>query len=636
MSGILGFAGAWPRPSAVNQLCAAVRLLQHRGLDDHEILVADRFGCRRSSLDPACGESRSSPASFPLPDCDIAMLVDHHGRPANHAAPDGWSKDCVDDRISIACDGVVDNLPELLQDLQATGREMRSTSQFEVLRAAFNQWGPDCLSRIKGSFACVVLDFRRRILILARDAFGTRPLYYTCENDGGLFFASQISALLEAASAARTVNRASLYRYLAYNMMEHGAETFFAGVEQILPGHYLEVSLEKPAQSKLIRYRHVASGAPKLTFDESVDHLRQLVIRSVASQAGVHTDVGAALSGGFDSSFVTAAFAHARPGAPLALYTCVPAVKDGTFSRSEEAWADLAAAGLQIPVNKVRVPAGELPASFVSLVCLQEEPFSSPVVFAQRQVFRAAQENGVKVMLSGQGGDTMFATSSNQLVSAVFRQVRLGQWSTAAATLRAGGMFPDSRLPGLALAVARTVMPEGWQELARRLRRRPRLDWLKESWFDLDSDARPADTGLPMLRLEDRNSTACSVLNRMPLLTTEIQDFVSSLPAEYLVTPNQPIKSIESAAMQGMVPDEILARRERFGFPVPVREWLIELAPWVDMNLAELERLPFFQPGRVRQIWERVQSTDKSISSAFLIWRWIFLAGWIRVFDVSY
>jgi asparagine synthase (glutamine-hydrolysing) len=122
----------------------------------------------------------------------------------------------------------------------------------------------------------------------------------------------------------------------------------------------------------------------------------------------------------------------------------------------------------------------------------------------------------------------------------------------------------------------------------------------------------------------------------MPLLTPEIQDFVGSLPAEYLVTPNHPIKSIECAAMKGLVPDAILARKERFGFPVPVREWLIELEPWVDMNIAELERLPFFEHGQIRQIWEHVQSTDKSISAAFLVWRWIFLGGWLRVFKVSY
>ena len=137
-----------------------------------------------------------------------------------------------------------------------------------------------------------------------------------------------------------------------------------------------------------------------------------------------------------------------------------------------------------------------------------------------------------------------------------------------------------------------------------------------------------------MLRFEDRNSVACSILNRMPLLTVELQNFVRSLPAEYLVTANQPLKSIECAAMRGLVPDAILARRERSGFPVPVREWLDELAPWVDMNMTEIVELPFFEPHRVRQVWESVRSQKASVSRAFLVWRWIFLAGWLRYMNV--
>jgi asparagine synthase (glutamine-hydrolysing) len=137
-----------------------------------------------------------------------------------------------------------------------------------------------------------------------------------------------------------------------------------------------------------------------------------------------------------------------------------------------------------------------------------------------------------------------------------------------------------------------------------------------------------------MLRFEDRNSVACSILNRMPLLTLELQDFVLSQPSEYLVRADQPMKSIESAAMRGMLPDAILARRERSGFRIPVREWLDELAPWVEMNMAEIVRLPFFEPRRVREVWESVRTQNTSVSSAFLVWRWIFLTGWLRYLDV--
>jgi asparagine synthase (glutamine-hydrolysing) len=178
-------------------------------------------------------------------------------------------------------------------------------------------------------------------------------------------------------------------------------------------------------------------------------------------------------------------------------------------------------------------------------------------------------------------------------------------------------------------------MPKSWLSFARRLRRPPHLDWLRAEWFELDSSVLPEDLGLPMLRFEDRNAAACAILNRMPLLTPEIHNFVASMPAHYLVTPDQPIKSIESAALRGLVPDAILTRKERLGFPIPVREWLIELSPWVRMNIEELKRLPFLEPDRVSRVWDSVQSGNESVQAAFLIWRWVFLAGWMQVFNVS-
>jgi asparagine synthase (glutamine-hydrolysing) len=238
------------------------------------------------------------------------------------------------------------------------------------------------------------------------------------------------------------------------------------------------------------------------------------------------------------------------------------------------------------------------------------------------------------MMLSGQGGDTLFATSAGQLLHAVVAHLRRGHWGSVAALLKAGAQLPQGSFRPLARAATRTVLPGGLRAFARRLAHAPQPDWLKEEWFELDVAGPISDPGLPMLRFEDRNSFACSILNRMPLLTVELQEFVWSLPPEYLVTANQPMKSIESAAMRRLVPDAILDRRERSGFPVPVREWLDELAPWVDMNMAEIARLPFLDPRRVRQVWESVRSQNTSVSAAFLVWRWIFLAGWLRYMDV--
>jgi asparagine synthase (glutamine-hydrolysing) len=635
MSGILGFAADRPQKLEVDRLRRALQSLEQRGRDDRSILLFKDSGASSLFLDATSERFHSSiPNSHAPNDTANAMLACCHLREEDRSSNLGESSKPRNGRVFLSCDGVIDNGPELSQELQNLGYKIQSNSRLEILLAAFEQWGPDCLARVRGSFVFAVVDFHRRRLILARDDFGTRPLYYSRPDKMGLFFASRVGALLELTSAYPRVNRSSLYRYLAHNIMEHAPETFFEGVSQVPPGHYVEAPLDKPSEFSVRSFRRVVAARTKLTFVEAAQCLRELVVRSVKSQVAGQNSLGAAHSGGFDSSFVVAGFELAHPDAQLQLYTCVPVVKNGVFSESEESWADLAASSFRSSIHKVRVAAEGLPGEFPTLVRLQEEPFSSPVLFAQLQLFRAAYENGVQTMLSGQGGDTMFATSTDELLRAVLAHLSRGHGGDATALLKAGSQHPQGSFQHLARAATRAVLPKGLRTFARRLARPPHPDWLKEGWFDLDAAGPIGDRGLPMLRFEDRNSVACSILNRMPLLTVRIQEFVRSLPPEYLVTANQPMKSIESAAMRGLVPDAILARRERTGFRVPVREWLDELAPWVDMNIAEIERLPFFKPRRVREVWESVHSRNTSVSAAFLIWRWISLAGWLRHLNV--
>jgi asparagine synthase (glutamine-hydrolysing) len=635
MSGILGFAGNTLQAVHVGQLRRALRSLEQWGRDDRSILLFNNSGPSSAFLDATSERSHSSPVtSDAANDMATAMLACCHLPEEDRASKRGQYLESANCRVFLACDAVIDNGPELSQELQKLGHDLRSSSPREILLAALEQWGSDGLPRVRGSFAFAALNFHRRSLILARDAFGTRPLFYSHPDSTRLFFSSQIAALLELTSAAPRVNRASLYRHLAHNIMDHAPETFFAGISQVPPGHYLEASLDKPSEFSVTPYRRVVPVQTKLSFEEAAQRLRELVISSVTSQVGAQDSLGAAHSGGFDSSFVIAAFEHTHSEAQLQLYTCIPLVRNGTFAQSEETWADLAAAGFRSSINKVRVSSEGLPGEFASLVCLQEEPFSSPVVFAQLQLFRAAQDNGVRMMLSGQGGDTLFATSADQLLRAVLAHLRRGRWGNATSLLKAGAQLPQWSFQQLARAAMRTVLPGGLPAFARRLARTPHPDWLKVGWFELDSIKPLRDPSLPMLRFEDRNSVACSILNRMPLLTVELQDFVRSLPAEYLVRADQPIKSIECAALRGLVPDAILERKERSGFPVPVKEWLDELGPWVETNITEISCLPFLEPRRVRQVWESVRLQNTSVSAAFLVWRWIFLAGWLRHMNV--
>ena len=632
MSGILGFAGKSPQPISLERLWRALRLLEHRGLDGEGVLFYGGSGSSRFPLTPVSGGTDGLNAPPLKGDAASAMLsccrMGPELSPAT-ARPTG-----ADNLAFLAFDGRLDNEPELRRELQALGHDLRNGSPTNVLLAVLERWGSDSLARLAGTFAIAFLDLRSRRLMVARDPYGTRPLYFARRPGWGIYFASQIGALLEAASLERRINRVSLYRYLAYNCMDHAPETFLEGIEQVPAGGSLEIPLDRPTEISVTHYRRSVATRSNLTPDAAAQTLREMVVRSVASQVAGQQTVGAALSGGFDSSFVVAAFACSQPRELLRLYTCVPTTKSGPFSRSEERWAVVAAEGLKFPLHKICVASEELPASFESIVGLQDEPFSSPVVFAQWQLFRAVQSDGVRLMLSGQGGDTVFQVSKEQIVRALLAQLRHGRLRSAGSLLRAVSHVPEQSALRLCATAARMGLFKDAHAIRKQLRRPRNPDWLNPSWFALDSAGIEDRPGIPMLRFEDRNSTACSILNRMPLLTPEIHDFLISLPPELLVTADQPIKSLECAAMRGMVPDAILGRKERTGFPVPVAEWLVELAPWADSLMTEVAGFPFLDGNRVRRIWQGVRSNNGSVPAAFLIWRWIFLAGWLNYFTM--
>jgi asparagine synthase (glutamine-hydrolysing) len=629
MSGILGFAGNGPQPVSVQQRWRPLRLLERREPEGHGVLLQKDAELIFFSTKPSA-DVQNSPALEP--GNATAMLSTCQTGSDSRREP--LALEGKDKQAFLVFDGHLDNAPDLCRELQGLGHDLRSSSQLDVLLAALLHWGPDSLSRLIGTFAIAFLDLRRRSLVLARDPYGTRSLYFAHQRGWGIYFASRIATLLEAFSVDARVSRASLYRYLAYNCMDHAPETFFEGIDQVPAGHSLEAPLDKPEQFSIINYRRPLRVPVNFRREVATEILRDMVVSSVASQVADENAVGAAISGGFDSSFVAAAFGHTHPPEPLRLYTCVPTTKNGHFSRSEEHWAILVAEGLKCPIRSIRVSSGDLAANFESIVRLQEEPFSSPVVFAQWQLFRAAQTDGVRLMLSGQGGDTIFKVSNEQILLALIAHLRGGRLRCAAALLRAVGQTPGGSVAHLAAAAARMAMFGEAQVLRKRWRRQRSPNWLKQEWFGFGPATVQDRQGFPMLRFEHLNSTACSILNRMPLLTAGIHDFICSLPPELLVTADQPMKSLEFATLRGMVPDAILSRKVRAGFPVPVTEWLDELAPWVDSYMAEVEGFPFLRGNRVRQIWQRIRIQNNSIPAAFLIWKWVFLAGWLRYCSV--
>jgi len=559
----------------------------------------------------------------------------------------------ADGRWHIVFNGEIYNYVELRRELQALGRTFRTRSDTEVLLAAWAEWGPAALRRLVGMFAFAVLDLRDRRLTLARDFFAIKPLYWTAWADG-LAFASEIKALLALPGVGRTVNPGRLYEYLRFGVADHGDETLFGAIRAVPGAHFLEFPLDRPGEAKPVRY-----WAPDLRArsdlgpDEAARRLRELFLESVRLHLRSDVPVGAALSGGIDSSAIVAAMREVQ-GKSLDIHTFTYVADDPALS--EERWADLAGRAAGATMHKTRPDPHELVADLDRLIDVQEEPFASTSIYAQHRVFRLAREAGIPVMLDGQGADELLGGYRFYLGVRMASLLRQGRLLEASRFLKHAGRLPGSAVRNVLFYTSAFLAPLRLRPALMRLSGQgPAPRGLNRAWFAARgvrpggpisfADARGlrgqlawslTGVGLPeLLRYEDRNSMAFSIESRVPFLTPAMAELVLSLPEEYLIAADGTTKSVFRRAMRGLVPDQVLDRRDKVGFVTTEQQWLEDLRPWVEETLgAGAREVPALDAGAVAAEWAAVLARRKRFD--FRIWRWINLVRWARRFQVSF
>jgi asparagine synthase (glutamine-hydrolysing) len=664
-----GIFGVWQQQGSVNAdaLARATTAIRHRGPDDEGyLLVRTRDGqmelCGGSDTNPALGLPplrAQACESFDLA-FGFRRLSILDTSPAGHqpmASRDG--------KCWLVFNGEIYNYVELRDELSRHGHEFRTGTDTEVVLAAYRQWGKDCLLRFIGMWAFALYDAEARQMFLARDPFGIKPLYYASD-ERRFVFASEIKALFAYGGVGRNVNPQRLYDYLTSGLTEHSAETLFAEINQIPPAHSLIVPLDETSRMRRERYwqidldRHL-----DISFDEAALHLRELFLENVRLHLRSDVPVGAALSGGIDSSSIVMGMRRVEPR--LALHTISYVADDPAVS--EERWVDIVADAANSAAHKTQPDAAELVSELDQLIKTQDEPFGSTSIYAQYRVFRRAREAGITVMLDGQGADEMLAGYRSYFtarLASLLSQGRLLRANRLAG--RAAGLSDMKRKQLLIGAGAMLlpsfigqgrVLPSSLRQLARRaglLNGSSTLTALNNVWFT-SRGAAPwrytnghrrdflqktlhstlVETSLPMLlRYEDRNSMAHSIESRVPFLTTSMAEFILALPEEYLIAPDATSKAVFRHAMRGIVPDSILDRKDKIGFATPERNWLAALSPWVDSVLQSeaAEHLPALNLPAMKLEWEEILAGRKSFD--FRVWRWLNAIRWAENFQVNF
>lgn len=555
----------------------------------------------------------------------------------------------ADLRYALVFNGEIYNYLELREELKALGAVLRTNSDTEVLLEAWAQWGVQSLSRLKGMFAFVIHDRQEQTLTCVRDAFGIKPFFYGIDQ-ASFCFASELPAITPLMAGRAKLNWQRAYDYLVHGEYDFGEDCFVEGVRTLMPGHMITVDLSSGRVSEPhVWWQPSIVQAPDISFGEASERLRALFLESVRLHLRSDVPLGAALSGGVDSSAIVCAMRHLEPDADIHTFSYIAR---GSLV-SEESWVDKVNSHVGAVPNKIVVSAQELLADLPDLIAAQGEPFGSTSIYAQYRVFQEAKAKGITVTLEGQGADELHGGYNGypgQRMRSLLDQGSvlqawrfLGAWSTWPGRSRLEGLkrlvgeFSEGRLHDLLRAANGMHSSPDWI----------RADVLREGGVHLGYPGVHAGLGTPgrrmmsalatsvsqrgllgLLRHGDRNSMRFSVESRVPFLTTDMADFMLSLPEHYLVSPDGETKHLLRASLRGIVPDEVLDRRDKVGFATPEQQWLVDMAdvvrPWLKADLG----LPFLDQPKLLAHFEEVVAGRRAYS--WQIWRWVNFALWYR------
>jgi asparagine synthase (glutamine-hydrolysing) len=670
--GMCGIYGIWHRdgqPVELPNLQQATATLHHRGPDDEGYLLVDP---KRDQLFH-CGGSDSYerlhlPPLATFADAQVELAFGFRRLAILDLSPAGHQPMASGDgRYWIIYNGEVYNYVELRQELQALGHTFHTGTDTEVILAAYGEWGSGCLHRFNGMWAFAIWDRIEQRLFLARDRFGVKPLYYV--NQGQTFaFGSEIKALVGGHGLPFRPNGKMIYRYILANILPNPQlpETFFEGVLSLPPGHHLTVDR---VGLTVQRYWHLPY-AQAVTSPADVDGLvaayREQFTDAVRLRLRADVPVGTCLSGGLDSSSIVCTLNQMlsagsadepfhQNGMERAGQQTFSAVYTTPGRHNERPYIEQVLQRAPGVEGHFTIPTAErLHADLHRYLWHQDEPCLSTSPFAQWCVMQEARANGVTVLLDGQGADETLAGYRPYGVF-LLELLQQGGWAHLPQAMRTignvTGLAPHTLLQQTLLA----SVPDGTFMTGRR------LWWRNQGLFDLFqpafadrwqtsiADGYPYEkatslgqhlhfkllVSLPeLLRYEDRNSMAHSIEARVPFLDYRLVEFTFTQVAALRIRDGW-TKWVLRKAMEDIVPQEIVWRRDKIGFETPQNDWvaaLLQLEP--DLFGPGAYSGEYLNLTTVRQRLSTLQQ-ERGKPNRSLLWRLINLELWLRLWQGS-
>jgi asparagine synthase (glutamine-hydrolysing) len=549
--------------------------------------------------------------------------------------------------VTIVYNGELYNYLELKEELIRLAHDFETKSDTEVILHAYAQWGSDCVGRMRGMFSFGIWDESRNSLLLMRDRMGIKPLYYY-KGDDCFIFASEVKAILASKIVDSAMQCYALDAYLSLGYVP-APMTMFKGISKLLPGH--SITIDANGCSKIECYWNYNKIRMKnVSFYDAKEQLDHLIRNSVKMHLMSEVPLGVFLSGGVDSSAITA------------LMAAVADRKINTFSvgyeGAEEAnelgFARKIAGIFKTDHHEFVMKPYDFLNSIRELVRIAEEPLVEMPAIPLYQISKMAKPYAT-VLLSGEGSDEVFA--GYELYQKMLNMDKIG------GIAKCFGLIPDSCLPGdklkkyadwLSSSVAdryRGISGDLTERIKHSFYSPQFLKYIQENnyldetflrWFR-DVEIQPllsqllyvdSKTWLPddLLLKADKMTMATAIELRVPFLDHEIVEFAASLPPEYKIY-NGEGKFIFKKVMEKYLPEEIIYRK-KMGFPVPTKRWFAGdlLGPAKDMILSNrIFDTGWFQRKYLEKMFDRhrrgKEDYSRRIFSLLVLYHWLDIFG---------
>lgn len=545
MCGITGFISQ--APIYTNDYYQAHRLIKHRGPDDEGFIVK-----KDNNIAFYKGDDTIDFFSQQKHICEVEKsdVILGHRRLSILDLTEGGHQPYCFDKLSLVYNGEIFNYIELRDELIMLGYNFQTNTDTEVILKAYHKWGKDAFNRFNGMWALAIYNSYDKSLLLCRDRFGIKPLYYHLDNET-LYFASEMKFITAFAKKEFNLNKGAVENYLKTSKISDSSNTIWSGISELEPSCYLHYHENRTSIKK---YWECAIEENKTNSKNALEEFSSLFMDSVKLRMRSDVEVGSLLSGGLDSTTIVCTLKNMGliSGSDFKSFSAV--FEENEFS--EKPYIDQTVAQTNVDAHFIWPKAKDVEQYIEKILFHIETPFRSLAVMSQFLIYEYIKsKSNVKVLLNGQGADELFSGYSKHYFPHIFALAKKGKLQQA--KLEFDLLSKNRKIDKKALLF----------QIVQYSYKRPFINLNKVAYQEITSS--------PLreyLKYDDRNSMAFGLETRVPFLDYRLVEFAMKLPPEYKIN-HFSNKAIVRNYAKDIIPPSVWSRKDKMGFISPQEKW---------------------------------------------------------------